>query len=131
MDRRPRPRRRPLRGGGGNAGSNISTVPIAAYTSSGDGCCEASTKRIHDAVPSRTPQVYRDLNGSSHPEPVLWPPVENPFLATYTAAWFDIYLKADNGTSYELIYGHGPDALCEYQQSVECIASDRIRQRSS
>ena len=51
--------------------------------------------------------MYRDLKGSSHLEPVLWPPTENPLLATYTAAWFDVYLKGDTGAAHDLIYGDG------------------------
>ena len=97
-----------VKGEGKNAGANITSIPLAAYTSSGDGCCEKSTKEIYDASPTKhkvraaephgpqarrrpstcvapTPdlpaaarqplpfpprQVYRDLKGSSHLEPV-------------------------------------------------------------
>ena len=111
-----------LKEGGGNAGANI-TIPLAAYTSSGDHCCEQTTKDVYRAVPSTTPKVFRDLKGSSHLEPVLWPVVtENPLLGTYTAAWFDIFIKQQrNGTSaWALIYGGGPDSLCKFQEMEEC-----------
>ena len=111
-----------LKEGGGNAGANI-TIPLAAYTSSGDHCCEQTTKDVYKALPSTTPKVYRDLKGSSHLEPVLWPVVtENPLLGTYTAAWFDIFIKQQrNGTSaWGLIYGGGPDSLCKFQEMEEC-----------
>ena len=62
-----------------NAGSNITNVPLASFTSSGDSCCEESTKKIHEAAQVK-PKLYRDLKGSSHLEPVLIPPVENPKL---------------------------------------------------
>ena len=109
-----------VKGEGKNAGVNISTIPLAAYTSSGDSCCEKSTKAIYDASPTKH-KVYRDLKGSSHLEPVLWPPTENPLLATYTAAWFDIYIKGDKGAAHDLIYGDDPDSLCKAQEMEECI----------
>ena len=62
-----------------NAGSNITNVPLASFTSSGDSCCEESTKKIYEAAKVK-PKLYRDLKGWSHLEPVLIPPVENPKL---------------------------------------------------
>jgi dienelactone hydrolase len=41
-----------LRQGGQNAGLNVTTVPLAAFTSSGDRCCENSTRRDPDVAPS-------------------------------------------------------------------------------
>jgi len=108
----------------GNAGINITTVPLAAYTSSGDTCCEQSTKDIYEASPVR-PKVYRDISGSSHLEPVLAPPIENPYLATFTAAWFDIYLKGDKGQAHDLIYCSSDASLCKYQKMKECETKEK------
>eukprot|EP00940_MAST-03C_sp_MAST-3C-sp2_P002562 g2562.t1 len=111
-----------LRNGGGNAGLNVTTIPLAAFTSSGDSCCEKSTREIFEAAPTPI-KAYRDLKGSSHLEPVLIPPIENRFLATYTASFFKIYLgkrETPGMLHYELIYGNGTDSLCKYQESVEC-----------
>lgn len=107
-----------------NVGQNITTVPVAAFTSSGDFCCESSTRRIYDAMPMRE-KAFRDLKGSSHLEPVLWPPVENLLLATYTVAWFEIYLKHDAGAFFDLIYGKGPESLCKYQAMAACEVANR------
>ena len=107
-------------GGGGNTGLNITSVPLAVFTSSGDGICNASASRAIWAAARVEHKLFRDLQGSSHLEPVLLPPVENPRLGTYTAAWFEVYLKADRGVFHDLIYGGGPDALCRSQPMVEC-----------
>lgn len=106
---------------GANAGSNITTIPLAAFTSSGDSCCEASTKNIYDASPTR-PKIYRDLKGSSHLEPVLIPPIENPFLATYTAAWFKVFLgtRDTSGPYYDLIFSNQSSSVCNYQTMETC-----------
>ena len=106
----------------GNAGANI-TVPLAAFTSSGDNTCDAHlTKDIFDAVPPGTPKLYRNLYGSSHLEPVLVPPIENPYLATYTAAWFKIYVNGETqGEYYDLIYGQDETSICQSAEMTECI----------
>jgi len=108
-----------------NIGSNI-TVPTASFTSTGDGCCEQSTYDIFAAMPPTTPRLYRDLVGSSHLEPVLIPPIESPFLAAFTAAWFNVFIgqsagKAAPGSeAYDAIYGHGPGSVCEYAPMANC-----------
>ncbi len=64
--------------------------------------------------------------GSSHLEPVLLPPIENPFLATFTAAWFNVHIgqasgKAGPGSqAYELIYGSAADSVCKYAPMANC-----------
>ena len=107
-------------GESGNIGSNVS-VPIAAFTSSGDGIWN-ETREIWQAVDgSRIHKMYRDVQGFSHLEPVLVPPIENPYLAKYTAAWFSIYLKGDTAQKYDLIYGNASDSICRQQEMVECV----------
>jgi dienelactone hydrolase len=107
---------------GGNVGSNMS-VPVAGFTSSGDKTgCEASTEQIMAAARVR-PAAYRDLVGWSHLEPVLWPPaIENPLLATMTAAWFNVFLKGDTGYWYNMVFGNSSDSLCTYAPMVICYA---------
>ena len=79
-----RPVALPELGGGNstrNAGANIS-VPTATFTSSGDGICKAGGARAtYSAMNHLLPALYRNLVGSSHLEPVLLPPIENPLLA--------------------------------------------------
>jgi hypothetical protein len=77
-------------GGNNNTGSGVG-VPLAAFTSSGDNTCDANlTKAIYSSLPPGLPRAYRNIKGSSHLEPVLVPPIENPLLATYTAAWMQV-----------------------------------------
>ena len=108
---------------GGNIGSNIS-VPVAAFTTSGDSIWP-ETVAIMDAFFSRgdaQAYAYRDEVGWSHLEPVLWPPIENPLLATFTAAWLDVVIKGDRGTSYGRIFGDGADSMCGHAAQVNCTA---------
>ena len=123
--------------GGGNIGSNIS-IPTAVFTSSGDHICSASSTRdtymaLNSTIPSNSstfPRLYRNLQGSSHLEPVLFPPIENPLLATYTAAWFKVHQQRQrNGTYYDLLYSgegdntgdnQGEDQICKQGKMVEC-----------
>ena len=113
----------------GNIGANVS-VPMAAFTSSGDGIWE-ETLDIYNAIPAGAggnPKVYRDQVGFSHLEPVLAPPIENPYLATFTAAWFKVYLGGVGGGSggdrafwYDLIYNRSnPASLCNYANMTAC-----------
>jgi len=102
----------------GNTGSNVS-VPTASFTSTGDSIWK-ETRDIYEAIPKGIKTVYRNQIGFSHLEPVLWPPVENPFLATFTAAWFQIYLNGDTGEYYDLIYGNASSSLCHYAEMKEC-----------
>eukprot|EP01079_Euglenida_sp_SAG-EU17-18_P011725 gene11725-320_t len=88
---------------GHNLGINAS-VPTAAFTSTGDGIWN-ETRQIYYAMPSNLPRVYRDEKGWSHLEPVLWPPIENPLLATFTAAWFKIFLSGDKGQFFDMVFG--------------------------
>jgi len=105
--------------GGANAGVNITTVPMAMFTSSGDHVVGEAGTRTFTAAPVKE-KALRDLYGSSHLEPLLWPPVENPNLGTYTASWFQIYLNGDQGAYHDLVYGNGPDSLCESQKMHQC-----------
>jgi hypothetical protein len=113
---------------GRNIGENI-TVPLAAFTSTGDHICDASLARaIYSATPSSTPRLYRNVIGSSHLEPVLLPPIESPYLAYFTAAWFSIHVGQSTGragpgsTAYEAIYGTGPSSVCGYAKMADCSA---------
>jgi hypothetical protein len=105
----------------GNIGVNIS-IPTAAFTSSGDSIWP-ETSAIINALKSTNPTfpiAYRDVTGWSHLEPVLIPPIENPLLATFTAAWFKIFLENDKGYWPDLVFGTGPDSLCKYANMTEC-----------
>ena len=110
-----------------NVGTNVS-IPTAAFTSSGDSIW-AETRDIFDAAhhgaASKLPLLYRDEVGYSHLEPVLAPPIENPYLATFTAAWFKIHLRSGapggpGDTWYDMIYGTTPDSLCNSAPMVNC-----------
>ena len=70
------------------------------------------------------PAVYRYEVGWSHLEPVLFSPApENPLLATYTAAFFKVFLNGESsGEYYDLVFGPGADALCRHAPMVECYA---------
>lgn len=107
--------------GGGNLGVNVS-VPVAAFTSSGDPIWPDTQALMAAANASAfaVPRAYRDLTGSSHLEPVLVPPIENPFLATFTAAWFKVFLVGDRGFWYDLVFGSGPDSLCNHANMTAC-----------
>ena len=107
-----------------NCGVNI-TVPTAFFTSTGDSCCEQTTYDIFAAM-RHGPKLYRDQVGSSHLEPVLLPPIENPYLATFTAAWFNVHIGQSAGRSgpgsaaYEAIYGEGDGSVCGYAKMANC-----------
>jgi dienelactone hydrolase len=109
----------------GNTGSNIS-VPVAAFTSSGDNLCPPSTveqtmRAFNATAQARTlPNVYRNVVGWSHLEPVLGAVFENPLLATYTAAFFKTILNNDRGAFRDLVFGGGPDDLCQSEKMVNC-----------
>jgi len=105
----------------GNIGINI-TVPTASFTSTGDGIWK-ETREIFEATPkSAGSKVYRNVVGYSHLEPVLAPPIENPFLATFSAAWFKIYLNGQqSGEYYDLIYGSALSSLCKHAEMKECL----------
>jgi hypothetical protein len=109
----------------GNLGSNIS-VPTIGFTSSGDGIWPA-TKGIMTANPIR-PSAYRNEVGWSHEEPNGRPDKgkewENPYLATFTAAWFQIFLNNDSGEYYDLIFGNSTESLCNHAEMVECIVKN-------
>lgn len=107
--------------GNQNMGVNLS-VPTAIFTSSGDSIFPDS-QNIKNATKIR-PLAYRNEVGWSHLEPVLTPPIENPLLATFTAAWFKIYVA--NDTSYKpMIYGTGAGSLCGEAPQVECWAYEK------
>lgn len=59
------------------------------------------TRAVTTHASSRPLQAnaYRDETGWSHLEPVLSPPIENPFLATFTAAWFQVRARGSRISS--------------------------------
>jgi len=106
------------------AAVNITTTPFAAYTSSGDGCCEKPTVVDYDNA-KVTPKVLRDITGSSHLEPVLEPGLGyNPNLAQYTAAFFKIYLAQDAedvDTFRDMIFNEDSEThICKSQEMTRC-----------
>jgi len=105
---------------GGNLGSNIS-VPTAGFASTGDDIWPMTQAIMN--VSNARPTAYRNEVGWSHLEPVLVPPIENPLLATYTAAWFKVTLNGDSGTYHDLIFGSGPDSMCKHANMSGCYAT--------
>jgi len=111
---------------GRNSGAAMA-VPTAAFTSTGDKLCApatvAATMRAFNAsAGGALPSLYRDLVGWSHLEPVMGDVFENPLLATYTAAWFKVFLNGAKAGDeyYDLIFGGGPDGICASQPMEEC-----------
>lgn len=104
-----------------NLGAYIA-VPTAIFTSSGDGGLVHESEDIKNATNFR-PLAYRNEVGWSHLEPVMVPPIENPLLATFTAAWFKLYLSND-ASWHSAIYGTGPGSLCGEAPQVECWAKE-------
>ena len=116
---------------GANSGINV-TAPVATFTSTGDKICpDTYSSAFHAALPESTPRLYRDVHGSSHLEPVLFPPIESPYLATFTAAWFNIFLGQSSGragpgsTAYEAIFGTGTNSVCHYAKMANCSVPSR------
>lgn len=108
----------------GNIGANV-TVPLFGMTSSGDSIAYETRDYMaafnHSSQGGRVPSAYREASGWSHLEPMLWPPdIENPLLATYTAAWLKVFLNKDRGVYYDLIFGTGPDSLCQSENMTAC-----------
>jgi len=96
-------------------------IPVAAFSSTGDSSISPKTKQVFERSPT-FPKIYREINGSSHLEPVTEPPVENDLLATYTAAWFKFTLGLDqDGVYHDMIFGDNEDSLCNSQKMNECI----------
>lgn len=110
-------------GAGGNVGANIS-VPLAAFTSSGDAIWHETVELVGafnaSARARALPFALRDVTGYSHLEPLLAPPVENPRLATFTAAWFKVMLNGDRGEFWDAIFGAGAGSLCASENMTEC-----------
>lgn len=98
-------------------------VPLAAFGSTFDPINRQS-KGVF--LGSETyPKLWRNLVGSSHLEPVLTPHLpmlENPYLATYTAAWFKYNLGLDvDNKFYNMIFNKtDPDYICNSQHMREC-----------
>jgi hypothetical protein len=72
----------------------------------------------------KLPAAYRDEVGWSHEEPNGRPDKgqgwENPYLATFTAAWFQVFLNGDTGEYYDLIFSNESTSLCNHAEMVEC-----------
>jgi hypothetical protein len=143
-----------------NIGSNIS-VPSAFFTTTGDGIWN-ETKQIFLNSVNNTggggdtlSTFYRNQVGFSHLEPVLSPPIENPMLATFTAAWFNIFLTPNGAPPltagtwwYDAVFGTGDmpgggggdgggggggrvpvnDTLCGYAKMEECVVHPPVTQ---
>ena len=109
--------------GGANIGVNMS-VPVAGFTSSGDSIFP-ETFGIMAAFNSSSaaatlPNALKDATGWSHLEPVLIPPIENPLLATFTAAWFKVFLNNDKNEFFDMVFGSGPDSFCKHANMTAC-----------
>jgi hypothetical protein len=101
-------------------------IPIAGYGSTGDASISMKTKDVFTKSPI-LPKMWRYIVGSSHLEPVLLPPAENPLLATYTVAWFKVILNRDPES-----YWHGmifdtsdPNYICNSQKMEECVIDQK------
>jgi hypothetical protein len=118
--------------GGQNSGSGMS-VPTAAFTSTGDHLCSpasvaATMQAFNASAAGQTlPSLYRNLVGWSHLEPVMGDVFENPLLATYTAAWFKVFLNGQKPGDdyYDLIFSGSPDSICESAAQEECYVLPR------
>lgn len=108
----------------GNIGVNV-TIPIAGFTSSGDPSSPETLALIsafdQRADSPRLAALYRNVDGWSHLEPILWPPIENPLLATYTAAWLKVILTGDRSYFYDLVFGSGVNDLCQSENMTACF----------
>lgn len=104
--------------GEGNIGGDIS-IPTLYTTSMGDFVTGQMARPTFDAQ-VRGPKVFRNSKNWDHLEPVLWPPTQNPYLSTFTAWWFDYYLKKIP-EAREHFYGNGTDSLCNHEPMEECI----------
>ena len=116
----------------GNVGANVS-VHVAAFTSSGDPIFPETFQAMAafdaSAQAAALPSALMDATGWSHLEPVLVPPVENPLLATFTAAWFKVFLNADRGVFYDMVFGGGPDSFCAHANMTECYTRNAPARR--
>jgi len=107
----------------GNIGVNVS-VPLAAFTSSGDGIWHET----HDIYTSASviPKVYRDQVGFSHLEPITVLGSYNPWIATMTAAWFKVTLNGDTGKFHSMIFDNSTHpSLCNYAPMAACETHDK------
>jgi len=102
-------------------------VPVAAFGSTGDASISMKTKQVFTQSPV-TPKIWRYIVGSSHLEPVLEPPAENPLLATYTAGWFKYTMGLDTDGYWQgMIFDKtNPDSLCNSQNMSECILTESM-----
>jgi hypothetical protein len=109
----------------GNIGENMS-IPVAGYTSSGDSIWPETQAIMNAFNKSGLPAAYRNEEGWSHLEPILWPPCENPLLATYTVAWLKAFLKGQDpdGAWKRLVFGSPTDqsTLCGHAKMAQCYA---------
>ena len=106
-----------------NIANNISKVPLAAFTSSGDHLCNASySLKYVDDSPTTELKLYRNLVGWSHLEPVMhaWG-TENPFLATFTAFWFQATMLQNETARDYLVNSSNKDSLCNYAPMAQCF----------
>jgi len=96
-------------------------VPVAAFGSTGDASISMKTKDVYTKSPV-LPKMWRYIVGSSHLEPVLVPPAENPLLATYTVAWFKVIMNLDHDNYWhDMIYDESsPNYVCKSQKMQEC-----------
>lgn len=99
-------------------------VPLAGFGSTGDASISMATKQCFTESPVY-PKVWRYIVGSAHTEPVLEPPIENPLLAPYTAAWFKAILTQDQ-ESHDMIFDKSnPNYICNSQEMKECVVDDK------
>jgi len=97
-------------------------VPVGAFGSTGDASISMKTKDVFTKSPV-FPKMWRYIVGSSHLEPVLVPPAENPLLATYTVAWFKVIMNQDPDRYWHgMIYDTSdPNYICKSQKMQECV----------
>lgn len=109
--------------GVGGATNHQIGIPLAGFGGLLDVVVSSKTKEMFEQSPTY-PKVWRSIAGISgtHLEPVLEPPLENPLLATYTAAWFKIHLGLDPSNYWHgLIFDdRSSDHICKSQAMFEC-----------
>lgn len=104
----------------GNLGAKIA-VPTLGMATTGDSIWPETEAIMNATRAAPLPHGFRNEVGWSHLEPVLLPPVENPLLATYTAAWFKVFLNNETAGAYhDLIFGVDENAMCTHAPMQTC-----------
>merc|ERR1712113_7005 len=99
---------------------DIVSVPAMYMTGTLD--YEVAPKKVKQAFTSDPagPKSYRNQKGEGHLEMLNLEVQCNPAVASHAAAFFNVWLKGDTGSYYNLVYGNGEDSFCGYDDMKEC-----------